>query len=258
MRARLLGGVEEGGRADGGKGVMQLWATASTFAPMEKNCLWPPPKVSPLRRRAGKDPGGRLLVCMQPVSRQQLKTSLRQKTDILSNSIIVNGNNSFLHFLELLSVYTHFFFLPHFTLPLSSCYLTSLAAIHKMAAGSWELQGREWKPFSNRSRPRHRERVKISYVKWTINITPRVFSVHVHQRLCLLLLFCLIYCTKKPLGPLGLSNGIKHHTQPLWFNLMQTQIIISLIKRKNIKKIDVDSRKLHATHIRMKLTQHLL
>lgn len=113
----LLGGVEEGGRADGGKGVMQLWATASTFAPMEKNCLWPPPKVSPLRRRAGKDPGGRLLVCMQPVSRQQLKTSLRQKTDILSNSIIVNGNNSFLHFLELLSVYTHFFFSPTLLCP---------------------------------------------------------------------------------------------------------------------------------------------
>lgn len=51
---------------------------------------------------------------------------------------------------------THFF-LSRFTLSLSSCYLTTLAAIHKMAAGSWELERTEWKPFSNRSRTRHRE-----------------------------------------------------------------------------------------------------
>lgn len=40
--------------------------TASTFAPLEKNCSWHVPKVSPLRRRAGSRPEGDcLFACSQ-------------------------------------------------------------------------------------------------------------------------------------------------------------------------------------------------
>lgn len=214
---------------------MQLWVTASTFAPMEKNCLWPPPKVSPLRRRAGKDPGGRLLVCMQSVSRQQLKTSLHQKADLLSNSISILSSKFSITLLCL-----HTLFLPP-TLLCPSHPATWLVwqRYTKWRRGAESCKAESGSHFLTDPGP-GTERVKIFYVKCTINITPWAFSVHVHQRLCLFLLFCLIYCTKKPLGPLGPSNGIKHHTQPLWFNLMQTQIMISLIKRK--KKVDVDRR----------------
>lgn len=48
-------------------------------APVEKNCLWPPPTVSPLRRRAGRDPERRLLVCMQRVCDNYKPLSLRKK-----------------------------------------------------------------------------------------------------------------------------------------------------------------------------------
>lgn len=46
--------------------------------PVEKNCLWPPPTVSPLRRRAGRDPERRLLVCMR-VCDNYKPLSLRKK-----------------------------------------------------------------------------------------------------------------------------------------------------------------------------------
>lgn len=49
-------------------------------APVEQNCLWPPPTVSPLRRRAGRDPERRLLVCMQWVCDNYKPFWLRKKT----------------------------------------------------------------------------------------------------------------------------------------------------------------------------------
>lgn len=49
------------------------------IAPVEKNCLWPPPTVSPLRRRAGRDPEERLLVCMQQVCDNYKPLYLRKK-----------------------------------------------------------------------------------------------------------------------------------------------------------------------------------
>lgn len=54
---RREGGLMEGHAAVG--------PASSTFVPMEKNRLWRPPKVSPLRGRAGKGPARRLLVCTQ-------------------------------------------------------------------------------------------------------------------------------------------------------------------------------------------------
>lgn len=58
------GRTDEGRRVEGGHAAV---GPASTLAPMEKNHSWRPPKVSPLRRRTGKGPEGRELVCMQSV-----------------------------------------------------------------------------------------------------------------------------------------------------------------------------------------------
>lgn len=71
----ILGSVEEKGRTDDGwrvEGGHAAVSPASTFAPMEKNCLWRPPKVSSLRRGAGKGPEGRLLVCSQSATIKKL------------------------------------------------------------------------------------------------------------------------------------------------------------------------------------------
>lgn len=57
-------GVDGERRVEGGHAAV---GPASTFAPTGKNRLWRTPKVSSLRRGAGKGPVGRLIVCMQSV-----------------------------------------------------------------------------------------------------------------------------------------------------------------------------------------------
>lgn len=143
---------------------MQLWALPAHLPQWKRTVYGVHPRSALREEELGRvQRGGCLFVCSQSATIKNLYPSEKKK-DILSLRIEAP---LFLQFLPLLRVYfnlllnpasscTHFF-LPHFTLSLSSCYLTTLAAIHKMAAGSSELEGTEWKPFSNRSRPQHRE-----------------------------------------------------------------------------------------------------
>lgn len=56
---------------------------ASTFAPMEKNRLWRPPKVSPFEKQSRERSRGEAS-CLYAVSRQQLKNLSPSEKDILS------------------------------------------------------------------------------------------------------------------------------------------------------------------------------
>lgn len=127
---------------------------------------------------------------------------------------------------------THFV-LSHFTLFL--CYLTTLAAMHKMAAGSWELEGTEWKPFSNSFRTMHREREGESS-RCLAGSSDKSFLRMCAKRLSLfyLFIFFLMCCANKAIGTLAFLKKRDKGTTHYDFNLFQAHIIISLTKRKKI------------------------
>lgn len=101
---------EDWWRVEGGHAAV---GPASTFAPMEKNRLWRPPKVSPFEKQSRERSRGEAS-CLYAVSRQQLKKPLSIRKRHIKYSFIVHWSTSFLQFLPLFSVY--------FNLLLNSAY----------------------------------------------------------------------------------------------------------------------------------------
>lgn len=138
------------------------------------------------------------------VSQNRSETTLRKKQTKKKKRETVNALT--LRFLRLLSVYFN-----SLLNPASSCSLFSSAPLrpsrpttwllwqqsHKMAvrgAECWKAQ--EWKPFSHRSRPGHRERGLSLYAWRTVKISLKAF--YREDYVCL---GFLMYSTNKPLGP---------------------------------------------------------
>lgn len=143
--------------------------TASAFAPLEKNCSWHVPKVSPLRRRAGSGPGGRLPVCVQSAG-QQSQPLLPCGRDRFTFTTIPDTMPAILMICGSTIVFFNLPFGPGFwgealVVPLPDCSGNKAQNGGRCRA----LEGREWKPFSNRARLGQKNNSRLA-TNWTADV----------------------------------------------------------------------------------------
>lgn len=161
-RTRLPAGTEwgggGGGRTDDRKGVMQLWALPAR-RPSGKELFMASTHGQPFEEKSWE--GSRKEApSLYAASLRQLQTSFSQKKNVFVFCkpgppwYLVFSNISILvSFAPDIDVY-----LRGLCLCLSHPATWLLWQQHtKWRQGAWELEGREWKPFSNRSRLRHGE-----------------------------------------------------------------------------------------------------
>lgn len=161
MRTRLPAGAGwggwggEGGRTDDGKGVMQLWALPA-HRPSGKELFMASTHGQPFEKKSWEG-SRREAASLYAASLRQLQTSLSQKKLCLFlanlGHLVFSNISVLLSFALDIDVY-----LCGLCLCLSHPATWLLWQQHtKWRRGAWELEGREWKPFSNRSRLRHGE-----------------------------------------------------------------------------------------------------
>lgn len=215
MGARLsgtLGGVEEQGRTDGGwKGVMQLWALPVHLPQRKRTVYGVHPRSTLWEEELGRvQSGGCLFVRSQLAT---IETFLHQEKENLSVLSLYIGAPLFSN-----SYYSSLFIFicsstQHVVAPTFSPRLYSVPLILLPDYFGSDTQNGGGELRAGRQR--------VEAIFWQIQVQAQKESrlpmpsgqlrLHCVFYACALKIMFdfLIYCPSKPLGPLGLSNGIK-------------------------------------------------